>query len=185
MFLVTVIFLAGPYLVGALRKEPLTGQAKNGSPTGRTTVGELLMLVFVSVVFLVFLLEAQRYARPVRLFPVVVGIPGLGLSLYRFAGALLHYRRIRLLQAKEGNRVLRFADFPWVWPVATLGAYVGLVYLVGMVISSAIYVLTVARLSGYPNRAKALLLGVAVGVVVFYFGKFLRVVLPKGLLGLV
>lgn len=185
MFLVTVIFLAGPYLVAALGKKPLVGHAKTGSPTGRPTVGELLMLILTSMVFVVFLLKAQYYVPRVRLFPMVVGVPGLGLTLYRLAAEFLQWRRARLRQAKEESRVVRFAEFPWVWPVATVGAYVGLVYLVGMVISSAIYVAAVARVSGYRGRARALLLGVAVGVAVFYFGRLLRVVLPKGLLGLV
>ena len=191
MAVVTVGFLAWPWIADLIRRRRLASgrsvealDAITDKEVNEIGMGELLFGGLVALLLVVFLGASFRYSPEVRLFPVIVSVAGLTLSVVWFFG-ITRTRRIKafifsgLSHAKGG--------LPWLFGLALLTGYAVLVPVLGLMIASIIYFPIAAVLSGYNlGHGRWWIIAVmtaGVGAFLFAFAHFLRIPLPVGLLG--
>jgi len=159
------------------------GTAAARSFAGPRTVGVLLLLVGIVVLLGTFQIGGATGFRPIgpRFVPTVVGI---GLMLLAIAFLVRTTARPDLWLAERAAEEERATSWPTVGGVAlALVAYaVGLAPL-GYIIATALFIPIVARLLGSANLARDAVVGLAIGLAVWFgFTEFLGVRLPAGLL---
>ena len=191
MVIITLGFIAWPWIVELIRRRRLASgksiealDAITDKEANEIGTGELIFGGLVAILLLVFLGASFRYSPSVRLFPVIVCVAGLALSAYWFFGVfqtkeIQPYAFAELVSEKGG--------LSWLFGLGLMAGYAVLVPLVGFILASMIYFLSVVVFSGF-RRADGrwgLIAATTMGVGVFLFAAahFLRIDLPVGLLG--
>lgn len=192
MLAVTLFWLLWPYLLDFFRgtrrraAEPAgAGAAEHGQvEVGQGVfLGELLLLVGIALLLSAFLYTARSYEPRVRLFPDVVSSAGLVLVLYRLAGMILRRPR-RWYGFSLKAEALFQGRLSWHWSLLTMVAYAFLVYVLGFVVASALYVAGVILLTGFQKWSRAVLTGIVIALSILLLAKSAHLLLPAGLFAL-
>ena len=138
----------------------------------------ILACIFLGI-FLVVVLVATGYNRKARLMPLVVGVPGLVLSVGEVARQVLRKREPRLKETAargtdEYQKTLRAIG----WMVLLVALIWILGFTIGLPLFSMLFMK--ARKESWVTSIIITLIGV--GVIYFLFGKGLEMSLYKGLL---
>jgi putative tricarboxylic transport membrane protein len=191
LVIVTLGFLAWPWIVDLIRRRRLASgksidalDAIADKEVSEIAMGELVFGGWVALLLIIFLWASFRYSPEVRLFPVIVCVAGLGLTVIWFFG-IARTRKIRPFAFAGLSR--EKSGLPWLLGLALLAGYAVLVPVLGLMTASIIYFPIAAVLSGYKlahGRWWIIAATTAgVGVLMFVFAHFLRIELPVGLLG--
>ena len=180
-FLITLLFLAWPYLKDLYfwirgKSSPKAGST-SASDLSQTSMGEIMLLLVLVAFALVMLVDARGYPRNVALFPKVTCYAMLALISFR-AGSLL-YRHARIPKARLRWPSLSAGAMSWEWSIGTLVACFLLIYIVGFLGGVAIYLVAVPLLLRYGKKWIVLALAAAVTLGVALFAEALHIVLPS------
>lgn len=190
MLAITVLFLTGPFFIYLARRYRgktggFIGQALEGENANRGSMGELILLLVIALLFMAFLYTARQYRSGVRLFPDIVCGMGLGFIVWRLA---IFFRRSFIRQSWTifiSTHSTPFSLFSgrlsMRWAIGTMLCYVFLIYLFGFVIASILYMSGVFLMAiGFRKWGRALLSGALVGSGVLLLSKLLHLILPVG-----
>lgn len=152
----------------------------------RRNWAELLVGIGLVLVFAVVLAEAARYPRDARLFPVFIGVAGLGMALILVARGLRHPggRAARPDDDGEGAGGTGGTAPPTPLWVAILAApaFGVTMWLLGFWVPTGLVVLLGPWVMGYRDLRRRVALTVGtLGVLAFMFPYLLNVPLPTGL----
>jgi hypothetical protein len=182
MLVTTVAFLMGPYLWWFFVQRKRTSKADPHAAEAKRKVpaGEVFLLAGIAGLLAAFLIASQRYSAASRLFPTLVSAGGLAFIVFRFLGIA---RRLTFGHWKWLSPGALFkGHLSWQWSLLTMVGYILLIYLVGFVPASLMYVPASILLCGDPKTKRALGIGVAMALGVYAFSKVVHLQLPLGLL---
>jgi hypothetical protein len=192
MLVITVVFIAWPWIVDFIKRRQVTSaktievlSAITDEEVEEVSTGEIIMGGVVVAVLLVFLVTSFSYSAEVRLFPVIVCIVGLILSLYWLFVAV---RTKKITRSAFTGLSVGKGGMPWLIGLASLVVYALAVPVLGFLIASTLYFVLVPIFAGYKmaNGRWKPIAATAVGVVLFLFvfTRFLQVDLPPGVLAM-
>lgn len=140
---------------------------------------ELLFLSVLSVGILYQVVRAFGYPRLSGLFPLIVGIPTLGLLLYiEITDVLLGEESEPDSKADLEDRLLLLQGVFWTMLLLAL------VYTLGLVIGAAIFLVVYYRTKGTPLWKLGVLTGIFLTFAIVVFQIVLQIPLYRGLLNL-
>ena len=191
MFLITILFLVGPYLVhiyNRYRKGPrgFIAEALDEEEAARSYKGECILLLLLLLVFAVFLIVARQYRPLVRLFPDLASSLGIGVAVWRLA--IIISRVIKAHSwGDDPPAVPPFSFFSgslsWQWSLVTLSGYVLAIYALGFLAASGVYIMGVLIIAfGRQMWKRTILAALLTGLGVWLLAKVVHIMLPLGLL---
>lgn len=185
-FLVTIVFLFGPYIWDFFRSRLGGGWAAGETAATvaaakRLTLNELLGMALLGGVLVLFLVTARKYSVPVRMFPDLVSATGLALIIYRVFGTIRHLERGGWKNLRPGP--LFSGRLTWQWSLAAMVAFAVLMYLVGFIVAGAVFMAGTILLTG-GKCSRAVPAGLLVALGVFLLTKLVHLSLPAGMLGI-
>jgi putative tricarboxylic transport membrane protein len=178
-FIITFLFLAWPFLkklYSHLAKR-YPGEGKIDSVPSEEmcsrleeiTVAEVAFLCSLVVLAIIFLFEARTYPANVKLFPLIVSF-----TMLLLIGCLITSkvrRRAKVVSIKWRKPKLSKGSMSFIWSLATFMGYYVLIYIVGFLSATGIYLIAVPSLLRYHSRVTILLF---VGISVLCIGVFVR-----------
>jgi hypothetical protein len=166
-----------------MSEQSITSQAKQSTLTIIAKVRpkwvELLFLLLLGVGLTYQVALAFSYPRLSGLFPLIVGVPTLGLIAYITVTDVL---RGSEAESKDGSELEdRFLLLQGVaWTLLLLA----LVYVIGLVIGAAVFLVAYYRTKGTSAWKLAMLTGIFLLFAIVVFQIVLQIPLYEGLLGL-
>jgi hypothetical protein len=139
------------------------------------------ILGILAIFGIVFVTQTFNYRFSAALFPRIVNIVLASLCLYRLGKNIWEAyigRTVREQKAGEARQGL-----PWYWGFFITVLYFGMVYLIGFVWATGLFLLTFPIAAGY--RRWIIIFTVAVATAIFTeigFSIFLQIPLPEGIL---
>jgi len=154
-FVITFLFLAWPYIKDlylALRGRPYKGlnNYEVSSDLTKVTGGEIILLVVLITFSVVMLVDARAFPGKVGLFPRIICYAMLTLIVCRLAPLL--FRRIKVSQVRWRKPWLSLSAMSWEWSIGTLALYYLLIYAVGFMAATAVYLLAIPLLLRHRNK---------------------------------
>jgi len=180
-FVITFLFLFWPYLkviffrlVGKV--QPIAQDTASEFGPEKITFGEITLLIGLSVWSIVMLVESRSYPELVGFFPTVASYLMLGLIIWRSGYLVL--RRVPWARGAWIRPSLSHDSMSWQWSVGTLLLYVFLIYFIGFLPATAIYLIAIPFLLRYQRKLAILVTAgvVTSGVAVFIW--LLNIVFP-------
>lgn len=182
-FIITLLFLGWPYLKDAymmLRRKPRQKLSPvNGrSDTAPITMGEIVLLGFLTVLALAMLIDARNYPPKVGLFSNGTCYFMLILIAWSVV-SLLYHHGLRIAPVVWRKPWLSRGAMSWEWSIATLLGYFLLIYGIGFLLATAVYLIAIPLLLRYHKKYLIFFLAGAVTLSVWKFARLLKVVLPS------
>lgn len=180
----TFLFLGWPYLKEAFlmirrgktpKRLEVTGANSDTSPI---SMGEIIWLSIPTIMALIMLIESRSYPPNVGLFSNGTCYFMLALIAWRIA-SLIHAKGLCFNRIPWRKPWVSLGAMSWEWSVATMMGYFLLIYGVGFLIATAIYLVAVPFLLRYKKKYLIVLIAGAVTVGIWEFARFLKVVLPS------
>lgn len=188
VFVITGLFLGWEYLKGTVfrlryRSAPYQ-RSKVAEHRTRNDPGEIPLLLFLATVMTAFLWSGRAYSPRVRLFPTLVCIFALALIGYRMTWLILEVGKAWRF-ALPGSLAKGVPEpvsgrLPWVWTVGLMLGYLVLVYVLGFILASAVFLLVTGLLAGYRRKGVMVLLSIGIVACVWGFARFVHLLLPIG-----
>lgn len=190
-FIITFLFLAWPYLKGALSRvwrRPAPAEDESG-PTQVDAVeeasasgvpvsrGEILLLGAVAAVGTLVLVTSLGYPTRVGMFPILVSSVMILFIAWRLSPVWLR-RASPVGRVDVGMPRISPGSMSWHWTMVAMITYFLAMMLIGFLPATAIFVAAIPFMVGYRSRLVILIFAVAVTVSVAIFARFLGVILP-------
>ncbi len=184
MLAITVLFLIGPYLWDFLRKyRKRTSYAEEVIPTQlgsrKESMGEVILLAGIGFIFGAFFITSGQYSIDSRMIPRLISVVGLIFIFWRFLVIMRH------ISFDDFSWIRGFTLFrgkiTWQWSIGTIVGYFVSICVLGFIVGSALYVITVIVLSGGCKWKNAVIVGILVAVSVYFLSKIVHLQLPLGL----
>jgi hypothetical protein len=184
-FVITFLFLAYPcirnlyfFLKGKAQKT-IEASGTRVEPE-ETTVEDIILLCCLAIFGLLMIIEGGRYPGIIGLFPVVTGYILIALIGWRSASMI--FGRARLSSSGWRKPWLSLVSMSWDWSIGIMIVYFFLVYIIGFLGATALYVLAIPLMLRHAKISFTFVVG---GGLVFCFGifvKILHIVFPRPLL---
>lgn len=180
-FGITLLFLAWPYLKALylrLRGKALK-EAEAVPDAMKIGLSEIILLAILAGMVIVMLVISKSYPLSARLFPDIVAYTTLALIAWRLIP--LAYKRVQVYDAStKFKRAWRSSDtMSWEWSTGMVAGYFLLIYGVGFLGATAIYLIAVPALLRYRNKLIIVAVAIATTISIALFAKVLGVVLPS------
>jgi len=183
---VTLLFLVYPYLLRFLGIKGFEGSGEGKAAAGGEAVNraEVATLIVTGLVMVAFILLGRKYVEEVRMFPNTVAYVGLLITVFRLTGLGLLIRRNRTKDpVQEKPTEPPYAPvMPWYLSFLLFLAYAVLIYLIGFIAATVVFVITTGFLAGYRKLPVLGAVGIAAGVFTLIFARLLNVILPLGVI---
>lgn len=182
---ITLLFLSWPYMkmvfLWIAKKTPVVSRdsTKDSGPE-QTSIGEIALLVGVGIVSVMMLVISRRYPGLVGFFPTITSCLMLGLIIWRLGSLVL--RRAPWDCASSFRPSLCRDSMSWHWSTGTLVLYFFLIYSVGFLAATAIYLIGTPFLMRYQRKLLTLVTGGVMTFGVASFVSLLNIVFPKAYL---
>jgi hypothetical protein len=178
ILLITVAFLAWPFISPVLRRRKIRNMSSNesdSSPAG-SVKAEFGLLILVLLFFGLIQWGSWQYSKDTGMFPKMISILGMGLGIYHL---LILVPRIATRQReKEKYAVPKTCVSPWL-SFSGFATYVLLFYLVGFPIATVFYVAGAAWIAGYRRMKILIPLSIGVGGCLYFLAWALHIPLPE------
>lgn len=146
--------------------------------------GDNLLLAGLAAVALVFLIQTGDYRPAAAMFPRLVSIVVIGLCFYQLGENAWTFFGGKPLKTKKKATEESVPGMAWYWIFLSVLVYFGLIYVLGFVLSTALYLLAFPVLVGYRRWVTIAVVAVVMTLLVhFSFGSILHVPLPEGMVG--
>jgi len=182
---ITLLFLAWPYFKDRLGFLKNAGEAATcGSDTSnkKHRPGEIATLLAIGALMALFAWEARDFNQAARIFPLVVIIITFMLIVPRLIYLIVLARQnTKPGAAAESGRESR-PLVPWTVTVTFFLIYVALVYILGFILASSLFVVASAYYAGYRKWLILAFLGVCMGIFTLIFADALSIILPRGVI---
>jgi putative tricarboxylic transport membrane protein len=183
-FGITLLFLAWPYLKVSYMR--LSGKTSGKFPSTEIVpaalkigFSEIVLLAALLLMSLGMLVESKHYPGNVKLFPNIVSYFILILIAWRLAPLILKRRqKIYDTSVKFKKPWLSKDTMSWEWSAGIFLSYCLLIYVLGFLISTTIYLLAVPLLLRYRSKFITVILAIATTISTALLARLLHVVLP-------
>lgn len=181
---ITLLFVGWPYLKEAYlltwrgktsRKLDL---AESNSDISPIAISEIFWLSVLTIMPLIMLIEARNYPSTVGLFSNGTCYIMLALIVWRVA-ALIYSRGPKFTSVSWRKPWLSQGAMSWEWSVVTLMGYFLLIYVVGFLLATILYLIAIPIILRYKNKYLVFSLAGALTLIVWEFARLLKVVLPS------
>lgn len=140
------------------------------------------LLAILGLISLIFLIQTFEYPAAAALLPRGVCVVVGALCLYLLAGNI--YKAFAGQSVQKGRREAGMAGLPWRWSLLAMIGYVILIYLIGLLLATAIYLLIFPIMMRYRRWGLILAsMGIMLLAIQLGFVMFLHISVPAGLIG--